>query len=253
MIHKIREKLKKGSALVFALIILAMLLAIAVAIANVSSRERRLAGINKASSQAFQVADSGAEIVLRKIDKAVMSGTTMKLSNIEGGGCAVIDGRAQVQNSVAGGTFAVTLLGQDNNELTTCDVLLSDVYGLKSVGRYAGTVRAIQTAVATSTCAAGATTEILTRSNDQAIDSTKFAVVENFVNGGGIIASFICRTAGNLWTFNNDTVFDYTSSPNIVYFYGPGSSPGKCTKGMACQDANLTNCTGGWKIIRFCD
>ncbi len=114
------------------------MLAIAVSIAAVSSREKRLAGVNKNSMQAFQVAESGAEIVMKKMKNASPGQTIRDVFTTCNNG--------KVNGDAVGGTYTVTFLGQDDKVLG-CDESIEDAMSFKSVGNYSGTLRAIQTAM----------------------------------------------------------------------------------------------------------
>src|SRR3990167_8615687 len=60
---------RKGSVLIFSLIVLAFMLVSALSIATVSVTEKRASLSTEKSSRSFQVADSGVEIMLQKIYK----------------------------------------------------------------------------------------------------------------------------------------------------------------------------------------
>ncbi|MBP5993947.1 MAG: hypothetical protein KA731_03530 [Candidatus Moranbacteria bacterium] len=60
---------KKGSVLVFSLIILSIILSAAITVASVSITNQRSASSTGKSVQSFQVADSGIELALQKIYK----------------------------------------------------------------------------------------------------------------------------------------------------------------------------------------
>lgn len=140
MIKK-KQKLPKGSVLVFAIVILAMLLAIGLSIAQMAARERRAASSLGNSNKAFQAADSGAEVAARKIKNATDDQTLINIIN----NCT--ENNAKPKGSVGDAQYFVTFLDSSGEEITNCNTPVSDIFSVKSVGSYAGTVRAIQTNV----------------------------------------------------------------------------------------------------------
>lgn len=138
----LKTKKTKASVLVFALIILFIGIAAAIGIAS-STMISQKNSINTASStQSFQVADSGAEIVLNKIKNASDGDTLGSLGLSCSSG--VISG-----NIGTGKEYKVTAFKIDeSNPITDCSASLSDIDRIKSVGSYKNTNRAVEVAVA---------------------------------------------------------------------------------------------------------
>ena len=139
------NKLKKGSILAYTLIVLTIMLMTALSVASVTVLEKKSASTTAGSTQAFAVANSGAEKILgyhfRDDSK-----------NLESLGVCNDDGTVTLSN-VAGGTARITFYsGAEETATLDCNDTankLSDVRKVKSMGTYAGTARAVEVAVAT--------------------------------------------------------------------------------------------------------
>lgn len=142
-IKKLKSKLPaKGSVLVFTLIVLFIILAAAIGISSVSVLERKGAGSTSVSVQSFQIANSGAEIILKKI--ADNSSSTLNDLG-DPGDCT--DGKLTGFIS-SGKNYEITFYTSDGLPITDCGITASNVDKIKSVGSYANTARAIEVAVA---------------------------------------------------------------------------------------------------------
>lgn len=141
-----KQKNQKASALVFALIILSMLLATAISIAAITTIERRSSGATDKSVQTFQVADSGAELVLNKIYGGGVS-TIANIATALGGSTTCSSG--VVSGSISSGkAYTVNFYDQNITQLTDCNALVSSIASIKSTGNYVSTTRAVNVAVA---------------------------------------------------------------------------------------------------------
>lgn len=145
---KIRKKIFSGSVLIFTLLALLLVLAVAAGIASVSVIERKSSGTTGKSNQAFQVADGGTEIVLKKIhdDPSV---TLSSLAQSLGAAC--VDGKI-IDVSVLGTDKLFSLSFYSDEEavaaISDCGAQASAARKIKSVGSYKDTVRAVEVAVA---------------------------------------------------------------------------------------------------------
>ncbi len=142
-------KPKKGSVLVFSLIVLSILLSAAVAVATVSVSNRKSTLSTDKSNQSFQVANSGVELVLRQIYKTVPTHASLNdLATALGGGAACAGGSI-TKTGVAGGDIRVSFFDKDDNLIGCADMAWrSKVVGVKSEGTAFGTTRLVETAVA---------------------------------------------------------------------------------------------------------
>jgi Tfp pilus assembly protein PilX len=138
---------RKGSVLVFSLVVLSFLLVAALSVAVVSVTERRGSIATDRSNRSFQVADSGAEIVLQKIYKGNYDKIS-DLANAVGGTCNlannVITGNTEPDN-----IYKISLYDDSGAQLVCNDsAWRSKVARLKSEGTSGNTVRAVEVAVA---------------------------------------------------------------------------------------------------------
>lgn len=134
------KKLTKGSALIFSLIILTFLLAIAISVAQNAVTEKKSASTTGKSLQAFQVADSGSELFLKAIKEA---NSDDSLLEVLGSGC----GDDYYEGSVVGGNYKIAFYNSEGDQIN-CSALLSEVDRIKSVGTFGNTIRAVDVAVA---------------------------------------------------------------------------------------------------------
>ncbi|MDQ5976489.1 MAG: hypothetical protein QG664_402 [Patescibacteria group bacterium] len=142
-------KPKRGSVLIFSLIVLSILLSAAVAVATVSVSNTRSAFSTSKSNQSFQVADSGVELVLQQIYKTVPTHASLNTLAAALGGGAACAGGAITKAGVAGGDIRVSFYDKDNNLINCADMAWrSKVVAIKSEGTAAGTTRLVETAVA---------------------------------------------------------------------------------------------------------
>lgn len=138
---------KKGSVLVFSLIILSIILSAAITVATVSVTNQRSASSTGKSVQSFQVADSGIELALQKIYKGNYA--TLNALATGMGGAASCTGGAISKNNVVGGSIKVSFYDNDGNLVTCTDTAWRDkVVRIKSEGAAFGTTRVVETAVA---------------------------------------------------------------------------------------------------------
>jgi hypothetical protein len=142
--HISRIFMKKGSVLVFSLIVLSFMLISALSIAAVSVTEQRSASTTEKSSRSFQVADSGAEKTLQTIYKV----NPPRLSGLapSGGHC---DNGIIYGSIGTGGTYQISLYDNDENRLSSCPDIgwRNKVVKLKSEGFSGNTTRAVEVGV----------------------------------------------------------------------------------------------------------
>ncbi|MDO8529620.1 MAG: hypothetical protein Q7S18_03045 [bacterium] len=143
-----KKNQKSASVLVFSLIVLFILTTIALGIASVSVVSRKMASTTGKSVGSFQVADSGAEIVLQKIYKDASLTNISSLASSVGATCA----SGALSGSISSGkNYSVIFYKPDSGNdvaITDCGALLSDITKLKSTGEYGQTSRAVEVAVA---------------------------------------------------------------------------------------------------------
>jgi len=125
------EEKKSGSVLIFTLVILLMMLSVAIGITTATISERKNASTSDSSVQAFQVADSGAEIILRKIYKDDCTSLN-RLTH----GCDVDCSDGVVTGDIGdGNNYKIIFKDIDNELITRCNDPETIGY-LKSVGTF---------------------------------------------------------------------------------------------------------------------
>lgn len=129
-----KEK-KNGSALVFSLLVLSMILVAALGVASVSVVEKKSSLTTEKSTQAFQVADSGIEWVLKNIK--ISNGTTLSAL---GDSCNL----GVVTKSIAGGTTELSFYDSNDKQIIDCGKAIVNADVVKSTASFEGTVRAVQ-------------------------------------------------------------------------------------------------------------
>lgn len=156
------SRYKKGSALVFSLIVLSLLLTMALSISTVSGTNQKSVSATRKSVVSFQLADTGSEIALYEFYKGcggngcqTVNDLNTSPNNVDGrlkDRC--LDGVFTVDMGVDGGTAELIFSKDDGTgnpvEIIDCtDASLSPsggsaIQSMKVVGQYSGTVRAIE-------------------------------------------------------------------------------------------------------------
>lgn len=139
---------QQGSALVFALIVLSIVLMSALSIAVATVSDRRSSSGTAKSTVAFQIADSGAEDVLGQFVSHDPADPVLVSDEIN----AVLDPDCDdednvYEGSVSGGSYRITFYSSDasGDTLLDCDTnQLQDIDYIKAVGEYQGFTRAIK-------------------------------------------------------------------------------------------------------------
>ena len=128
-----------ASALIVSLLILAAILIISLSVSLVSVKERKISSGSTKASQAFQIADSGMELVLKKI--RIDGWTTVKELEDHGMSChsGVITGTA------SNGSYELTFKDNTGTSIN-CGDSSSTIFSIKSIGKYEEVHRAIEIA-----------------------------------------------------------------------------------------------------------
>jgi len=135
---------KQGSALVFALIMLSVMVVIAVGSFSASVIDQKTSNDTEKSVSAFQAADTGVEKVLKLINDSITSGgSSIRLSNIVGL-CTSDNRYYKDTTSLQGRTITVSFFRSDDSQISDCSTAeVNDIYYIKSLGEFGGTVRAV--------------------------------------------------------------------------------------------------------------
>ena len=136
---------QKGSALVFALIMLSVMVVVAVGSFSASMIDQETSSDTTKSVSAFQTADTGVEKVSDKIVKN--SGVLLTNASIGAvceSGSLFVTGYVDADNKKK---YKVELLDGSGAPLPCATAVTSDVGIMKSVGEFGGTVRAVSVSV----------------------------------------------------------------------------------------------------------
>jgi hypothetical protein len=137
---------KKASVLVYSLLILSIMLVIAISISSVSTKNMQGTMTSNKSAQAFQTADSGMEIMMKKIkdedDRTIVTIDSLGDCNDEG---KIILSSEEVGKGTAEiSFFSVDEDAGTSTRIESCSSFLSEVDEIKSIGSYGDTVRAVK-------------------------------------------------------------------------------------------------------------
>jgi len=140
-----KQQTKPGSALIFTLIILFIGVVAAVGVASTTVISRKMSTTTGKSVASFQVADSGAEIVLQRMKDVLDSDSGATINDL-----GITCSSGTVSGSInSGKEYRVTFLDENGTQLSAgCNASLSDVQKIRSVGTYAQISRAVEAAVA---------------------------------------------------------------------------------------------------------
>jgi len=135
----LKQKIKNnsGSALIFSLITLSVMLVIAIGSFSISVINQQSGNATDKSVSSFQAADTGVEIVMKKI-RSANSGETLRNE----GFCS--DGENLYTETIDGRKFTVNYFDASDIEMD-CDIgLVSQIAKIKSTGEFMGTSRAVE-------------------------------------------------------------------------------------------------------------
>lgn len=140
-----KMKTKKASVLVVAMTIFFILVIIALGISGFAIIERKSSGTSSQSDKAFQVADSGVEIVRGRLSGFLPTDSLSAYGNkLSCGISGDVDGSIP-----SGGSYVVSFYAADGITKLNCNTAqYSAVAMIKSVGTYSGATRAVEVAVA---------------------------------------------------------------------------------------------------------
>lgn len=130
---------KKASVLVFSLIVLFIVTAIALGMASTTVIARKMAMSTGKSAGSFQSADSGAETALKKI-KDFQSGSSKTVGDVGNCSSGVVTGNIGDSSS---GSYSIYFYKKDGDS-ASCSDNLSDISKIKSTGTYSQTARAVE-------------------------------------------------------------------------------------------------------------
>jgi hypothetical protein len=227
---------KKASVLVYSLLILSIMLVIAISISSVSTKNMQGTMTSNKSAQAFQTADSGMEVMMKKI-KDVDDRMTVTIGSL--GGCN--EGKIILSSEDIGkGTSEISFFSVDEDagtstRIESCSSFLSEVDEIKSIGSYGDTVRAVKMRLAEEVSSSG----------------------EFSCNNGSIPSGHIAcddaetgLTADGTWEESSDScASDVKCKYEEISGPGPSCAGSVPTTASACSAGNES---GTWHYVATC-
>jgi|GEM_PF-1637425 len=215
---------RKGSVLIFSLIVLAFMLVSALSIATVSVTEKRASLSTEKSSRSFQVADSGVEIMLQKIYKGGFE--TSPLSAL--GPCA--NGEISGTPTTAGTYYTISFYDSSDTKLDCTEASWRNkVAKIRSEGVSGNTTRAVEVGVRPLLSQTYATWNPSDKGSEITLSNGNLTITQN---GTGIVRSTISVATGKWY-------WEYSIA-----------SPSQMRAGVAKSGASLSNIFGsdafGW-------
>ena len=148
------KKNKKGSILVFAILILTIITVTALGLANVTRMEIKSSLDTKDSATAFQNAESGMEKMLLEILKTSNDLDTLNtLATKLGGSCDNTNGIISVPGKDVEYSFKKSIVvgnSEVSKDVNNCSTVLADIEKVKIVGKHDGITRAFYQKLKTS-------------------------------------------------------------------------------------------------------
>lgn len=242
---------RKGSILAYTLILLGIILAASISMMAASVTNLRSVSSNNQSINAFQIADSGSQAVVKGLKEA----TGSKLGDVPGVTCSGGDAIASKEGFL-GGDYKVIFQDSDGKTLK-CTDSISDVASVKSVGTYGDTARAVQVAVAAGgACSTpGQVVMVAKNTSDAKISSSDLSKISDFSQDvSRHIVGYSCiGSAGQVKSGTAD-FFSYNAASGSGEGFSVGTDGGSVV--MACFQ--LTGCGApsacdrGWALYGIC-
>lgn len=237
-------KLSRGSILAYSLILLGIVLVASIGMMSASVTNLKSVSSSDKSINAFQIADSGSQAVVRMLKEAAGN----ELRDISGVTCDGSDAVVESPANFLGGKYKAIFQDSDGKTLA-CNDNISAVASVKSVGTYSDTARAVQVAVAAGGCpATGGLVLAGSSSNQNGFD---FSNLMTYIDSGNArVAEGRCGWGGSKSSFSDS----YTLSSGSVLMGNGGSSTVMTCSGSKCSvsGGGSADCTGGWRIYVEC-
>lgn len=252
-------KLSRGSILAYSLILLGIVLVASIGMMSASVTNLKSVSSSDKSINAFQIADSGSQAVVRMLKEAAGN----ELQDISGVTCDGSDAVVESPANFLGGKYKAIFLDSDGKTLA-CNDNISAVASVKSVGTYSDTARAVQVAVAAG-CTPG-TTRIVISSNSSAFNNSDNNPVQSVVNGSAeVLVGAECRHSGAVFSTAYSSTgmipdqYGVTSSgirdPDFNFSIHCSTAASRCFMTKIDSSGSITGsdlCDQGWKIFALC-
>jgi len=138
---------KRGSVLIFTLILMSLALMSAIGIMSTTIIEQNIASVTDDSTVAFQTADTGAEQAFHEFRKDRIA----TLNDFTGTSCS--GGRVSATNvdGVAGASYDINFYKEDGSRVTSCSADTKPIRAARVTGYFGKAVRAVEIAVSVPT------------------------------------------------------------------------------------------------------
>ncbi len=138
---------KRGSVLIFTLILMSLALMSAIGIMSTTIIEQNIASVTDDSTVAFQTADTGAEQAFHEFRKDRIA----TLNDFTGASCS--GGRVSATNvdGVAGASYDINFYKEDGSRVTSCSADTKPIRAARVTGYFGKAVRAVEIAVSVPT------------------------------------------------------------------------------------------------------
>lgn len=242
-------KLSRGSILAYSLILLGIVLVASIGMMSASVTNLKSVSSSDKSINAFQIADSGSQAVVRMLKEAAGN----ELRDISGVTCDGSDAVVESPANFLGGKYKAIFQDSDGKTLA-CNDNISAVASVKSVGTYSDTARAVQVAVAAGACpATGGMILAESSPNADGFDMGKMKNLLDSENARIVEGRCGINLTNRLWAFNGDTLLLSGDTRLIIEPSGAYSYSMECSSitGM-CKSSSGSDCTYGWKIFVEC-
>lgn len=242
-------KLSRGSILAYSLILLGIVLVASIGMMSASVTNLKSVSSSDKSINAFQIADSGSQAVVRMLKEAAGN----ELRDISGVTCDGSDAVVESPANFLGGKYKAIFQDSDGKTLA-CNDNISAVASVKSVGTYSDTARAVQVAIAAAgDCAAGRTI-VVSRSGSATYNGTNENDVKNFVqNDKGVIIGGSCaNSTASTAVFDSARVYSSGGIGHIVEVRTGGSAFFTCNAGTGSCSPSSGACDSGWELYGIC-
>ena len=154
LINKSRACLqaRQGSILAYSLMVISIMVFIAASVSAVSIIGKKDASSTTFSAQSFQAADSGVQQAVKTINEVITAGhaSSTKISD-KFPSCA--DSDTPDDELFTGAEYKLSFFSnEEGTTLLNCNDAIATIRSIKSIGTYKNTARAVQVAVAASSC-----------------------------------------------------------------------------------------------------
>lgn len=137
-------KNKKASVLAYSLIVVSVMIVIATSISVVTVIEKKGAVSTDSSVQAYQIADSGVQLAIKKINADLTKNINQVFSDCSSLDANSVKVRKETVAGISGSSYEITFRNESG---IGCGSKVASVQNIKSTGEYKNTVRAVEVSI----------------------------------------------------------------------------------------------------------